>query len=184
VAIARLYGRDLVTRHTGRVVRCSIENLLAESGGLMLTVLDFSDVALIDFSCADEVVAKLILGSLPEANPPAACYFLFRGIDERHVDPIESVLRRRGLAICCERVTGEPLLLGDADPGMRRAWELVWRSDRLPADAVAVELNMGLDEARELLCRMHARRLVLREGEAYTSLPCALREAAPPPDPA
>jgi hypothetical protein len=61
IAVASLYQRNLVTRHTGRAVRLSIEGLVSELGATSLTVLDFGDVAVIDFSCADEVVAKLVL---------------------------------------------------------------------------------------------------------------------------
>ena len=49
----------LVTRHTGRAVRLSIENQIAECEGQVVAVLDFQNVVVIDFSCADEVVAKL-----------------------------------------------------------------------------------------------------------------------------
>ncbi|MFB6240235.1 MAG: hypothetical protein ABEJ46_01485, partial [Gemmatimonadota bacterium] len=52
----------LVTRHTGRAVRMSIEEQIAGSPGPLVAVLDFRNVAVIDFSCADEVVAKLVEG--------------------------------------------------------------------------------------------------------------------------
>ena len=51
---------DLVTRATGRAVRSSIRQTIAGlEGGTAL--LDFSSVGLVDFSCADEVVAQLLL---------------------------------------------------------------------------------------------------------------------------
>ena len=52
---------NLVTRPTGAAVRTQIEALLADSRERSLTVIDFSHVGMIDFSCADEVVAKLLL---------------------------------------------------------------------------------------------------------------------------
>ncbi|TFG61608.1 MAG: hypothetical protein E4H28_08655, partial [Gemmatimonadales bacterium] len=64
VAIASLYQEFLVTRHTGRAVRLSIERLVDERSGPSLTVIDFRDVAVIDFSCADEVVARLLHDTL------------------------------------------------------------------------------------------------------------------------
>ena len=48
---------DLVTRPTGRAVRASIEQALDADAGVAL--LDFTGVRLMDFSCADEIVAKL-----------------------------------------------------------------------------------------------------------------------------
>ena len=58
--VCDLYS-NLVTRPTGAAVRTEIENLLAAWRGPSLTVIDFSHVNLLDFSCADEVVAKLLL---------------------------------------------------------------------------------------------------------------------------
>ena len=51
---------DLVTRPTGAAVRDGIEKQLAELGDRTLTVIDFSYVGLLDYSCADEIVAKLV----------------------------------------------------------------------------------------------------------------------------
>ena len=56
--VCDLYS-NLVTRPTGAAVRTEIENLLSAWRGPSLTVIDFSHVNLLDFSCADEVVGKL-----------------------------------------------------------------------------------------------------------------------------
>ena len=50
---------NLVTRPTGVAVRGRIESVLATSEW-ETAMLDFSDVVLLDLSCADEVVAKLV----------------------------------------------------------------------------------------------------------------------------
>ena len=50
---ANLYS-NLVTRPTGRAVRSQIEHLI-ERSQRSLTVIDFTHVGMIDFSCADEV---------------------------------------------------------------------------------------------------------------------------------
>jgi hypothetical protein len=54
--------RNLVTRPTGAAVRIRIEEALAGSPG-MTALLDFSGIELVDLSCADEVVAKLLLAA-------------------------------------------------------------------------------------------------------------------------
>ena len=58
--VCDLYS-DLVTRPTGAAVRSGIEQLLSEMRDPTLTVIDFTHVGLLDFSCADEIVAKLLL---------------------------------------------------------------------------------------------------------------------------
>src|SRR2546429_295699 len=81
--------------------RGQIERLLSESTERALTVIDFSQVSIIDFSCADEVVAKLLLRYGVD-DPPQDAYFVFRGVTEDHRDAIESVLERHGLALVLE----------------------------------------------------------------------------------
>ena len=65
---------NLVTRDTGAAVRLQIEYLLGESHdrGSALTVIDFSHVSMIDFSCADEVVAKLLMRYASDDPPQDA----------------------------------------------------------------------------------------------------------------
>src|SRR5207245_10211922 len=52
---------DLVTRTTGRVVREHIERAIAAAEpAFAIARMDFTGVGCIDYSCADEIVAKLL----------------------------------------------------------------------------------------------------------------------------
>lgn len=84
----------LVTRRTGAAVREYIERRLATAGRMSVAVIDFSDVGMMDFSCADEIVAKLVLNA-----PPGGPTFVFSGLRESHVEAIDVVLERHGLAL-------------------------------------------------------------------------------------
>ncbi len=53
-------SNHLVTRPTGRAVREAVEERLRSLGPRTLVTLDFLGVGIVDYSCADEVVAKLI----------------------------------------------------------------------------------------------------------------------------
>lgn len=178
VAVASLYKPDLVTRHTGRAVRLSIERMLAEYRGHVLTVLDFRDVEVIDFSCADEVVAKLVLASLAERRETRDVFFLFRGLEEHHLDPIARVLERRRLAVAAERADGGKTLLGCVETEGERAWEAVCRSGRAGAGAVADVIGVAERRARDLLEGLYGQRLVLRLEAEYLSLFRALAGTA------
>src|SRR5471032_1090304 len=101
---------NLVTRSTGAAVRGQIEQLVSESSARALTIIDFSQVSMIDFSCADEVVAKLLMRYATD-DPPQDAYFLFRGVTEHHSDAIEAVLLRHGLALAME-TGGEVEVMG------------------------------------------------------------------------
>lgn len=178
ISHASLYS-CLLTRQTGRAVRLSIERQLAERSGPVLTVLDFSDVAIIDFSCADEVVAKL---AQDHAGREASRerYFLFVGMDEHHVDPVESSLRRRTLAVAAELASGASCLLGDVGARSREVWKLVCRNGGVRPDVVATELKLPSGDAGGVLRRLYERRLVLRRDDEYVSLHRALEEASRP----
>lgn len=85
----------LVTRTTGAAVRHRIEIAL-EASGSVVVLLDFSDVALLDCSCADEIVAKL----LRPAADGRTRFVALRGLRPDHRDSIEHVLERHGIAVC------------------------------------------------------------------------------------
>ncbi len=172
----RLYSY-LVTRPTGRAVRLGIEGrLAADDRRHVLTVLDFTEVPLIDFSCADEVVVKLVLNRRADARRRR--WFLFRGVGEHHVEPIQSALDRQRLAVAAETTAGEPLLLGSATPPSARAWEALWRLGRARADGVAEALGAEASDARAWLDELEARGLLLREAATYVSFRLVLADAA------
>jgi hypothetical protein len=170
IAVASLYQPYLVTRHTGRAVRLSIEGLVSEQGSLSLTVLDFGDVSVIDFSCADEVVAKLILRATEGEGGGQQRFFVFRGVGSHHLDPMECALRRRGLAAAAQRPSGEPFLIGDVDPAASRLWMALCEAGRARADDLAPRLGMDPRDCGRLLDRLVERRLLRWNGAEYQSL--------------
>src|SRR5438874_759188 len=118
---------NLVTRKTGAAVRTQIERMLGESDERTLTVIDFSQVSMIDFSCADEVVAKLLLRYCT-GDAPREAYFLFRGVGDQHWDAIDTVLEQNGLALAIEREPAEGggvSLAGFVSDAERRTWDAV-----------------------------------------------------------
>lgn len=167
----------LVTRHTGRAVRMSIEEQIVASRTPTVAVLDFRNVAVIDFSCADEVVAKLV-DQIRSRDELEETYFFFRGLEEHHLDPVESALVRRTLAVAGESAGGEPMLVGSVEGEDRAAWRAVQRLGRAPASEVARELEQALDEVRELLQRLTRRRLVVAQERHYVSLGRTLSDAS------
>jgi len=171
----------LVTRHTGRAVRLSIESQIAECEGQVVAVLDFQNVVVIDFSCADEVVAKLVHLALV-GERVADLFILFRGVGEHHLDPIESALGRRAVAVSAERSSGEPFLLGATDGDIERAWSAICALGRATTCGVAERLGLSETETGDLLEDLHARRLLLRDDDAqeYVSLQQLIREVEPP----
>lgn len=157
--------RDLVTRSTGRAVRTSIEQDLARLTGRTIVVLDFSDVRVMDCSCADEIVAKLVAASLA-AQAPLDAFFLVRGLDHHHFEEIEEVLRRQRLALVAETPDGLRLL-GEVDDVAQQAFmRLAEKGGAAPED-LASDLAWSLELARAVLDDLAVRRLVLQDGGVY-----------------
>lgn len=157
---ANLYS-NLVTRPTGRAVRTQIELLLKDTDRT-LTVIDFSHVRMIDFSCADEVIAKLLLGQASHRES----YFVVRGMTDDHWHAIEQVLQHHGLAMVVERGDGVDLL-GVLDDAESRAWQAMKRRGRGSALQIAEDLDEPEASVRSALDRMWHRRLIARRDEQY-----------------
>jgi hypothetical protein len=170
------FHSDLVTRSTGRAVRDGIEAHLQEHPDITIVVLDFSAVRVLDCSCADEIVAQLLLRSAPgpeAGDAGGGTYFLVRGLDEVHADQIDEVLRRHGLALAAEVRDGAQRLLGMATDAMRAAWERVASRGSAAPEELAEELSWPLDQARRALDALAGRRVVIRAAEHYLPLSAA-----------
>jgi hypothetical protein len=167
------FHSDLVTRSTGRAVRDGIEAHLQEHPDITIVVLDFSAVRVLDCSCADEIVAQLLLRSAPGEGAGRGTYFLVRGLDGEHADQIDEVLRRHGLALAAEERDGAKRLLGLVTDIMRAAWERVASQGSAAPEELAEALACPLDEARRALDALAGRRVVIRADEHYLPLSAA-----------
>jgi hypothetical protein len=127
-SVAGLYA-DLVTRPTGRAVRESIERDLAPGS---IAVMDFTGVGCLDYSCADEIVAKLLRDKVR--------VLLLRGISDAHREAIEPVLLGHGMAVVCAGPDGTLDVLGAHGPAEALLEELVARriAARTPGGAIAL----------------------------------------------
>jgi hypothetical protein len=181
--VCDLYS-NLVTRPTGAAVRTEIELLLLDGTPGddgpprralgTLTVIDFTHVNLLDFSCADEVVAKLLLRFADEratpSEPARPAYFLFRGVRDEHLEAIECVLERYSLALVAMSGDGEAMLVGQVADGERRLWQAVSRLGRAGVEELADEVGADPDTVERLLEALYRRRLVMRLEEEYVAL--------------
>ena len=127
------YYGDLVTRPTGRAVRERIERAIS-GNGTVVAVMDFSGVRCLDYSCADEIVAKL----LRERSQ----ILLLRGVAPAHREALETVLAGHGLAVVLEGADGSLDLLGHPPAAQALLEELVTRrlASRTPGGTFALSL--------------------------------------------
>lgn len=171
--VASLYAH-LVTRPTGRAVRMAIESQLANAGQTALSVIDFSEVHVLDFSCADEVVAKLLLHYQPPGEATRA-FFILRGVSDLHLEPIQAVLERHRLAAVTETTAGPCRLVGVRSEADARVWRSLEEQGTLSTGDVPAHLPDEVDQATlESLVR---RGLAFRRPESgdYLALSSLMR---------
>jgi hypothetical protein len=175
-SVTSLYS-NLVTRPTGRAIRMGVESQIAELDGersLCLSVLDFSQVRVLDYSCADEIVAKLLL-RFQEADRPAEAFFLARGVQEHHREPIEEVLERHGLLLVAQVEEGGFELLGHPDPLQRACWGALLPLGRADAARVAAGAGLGEEAVGAALLALALRRVVAAHADhTFSTLPFLL----------
>lgn len=161
---------NLVTRPTGVAVRQAIVAALADLPEPNVTIIDFAHVKMLDFSCADEVVGKLLDFYQNAAVQPQR-YFLIRGVHAGHLEAIEAVLVRYNLAVIVENERGTFDLVGTLDDGARRAWDVVNTHGSVGPLELERALGAPAETATRVLEQLSARRLVMRRDDGYVSLP-------------
>jgi len=121
---------DLVTRPTGRVVREHIERAIVDT---TVALIDFTGVGCIDYSCADEIVAKLVRERVE--------VLLLRGLTDGHRLAIEPVLVGHGLAVVVECADGSLEVLGPPDSAAALREQLISRQLAHPTAGGALALT-------------------------------------------
>ena len=159
---------NLVTRPTGRAVRSGIERELAVDGAEVVAVIEFGAVGCLDFSCADEIVGRLLL------DHGSGRWFLLSGVSSDQREAIEPVLERHGLNVVSQDRSGRVELLGHLSDVARRAFTVVTEiGSGAQADDVAGRLGVPTDAARAALDELLSRRLVLASEAGYQALTLA-----------
>ena len=165
-AVAAPY-RNLVTRTTGAAVRTRIEETLAGSSCLT-ALLDFSEVELVDLSCADEVVAKLLL------DGRCGYFLVLQGLREDHHEAIDHVLTHHRLAVAAVPPgSSEPRLLGWVPSDAREAFACICDRGPLGVDDLARVMGWLESRSRDALRELTRHRLVRPVGELYHPVPTA-----------
>jgi hypothetical protein len=163
--------RNLVTRPTGAAIRNRIQETLAGSDCLT-ALLDFSGIELLDFSCADEVVAKLLLAD----DGRGSRFVVLQGLREDQHEAIEHVLTHHRLAVAAvgqDAEHAEPRLLGWVSPDARAAFACVSARGALTALELAALLGWMVVRAEAVLASLADHRLLRAEDDRYLPLPLA-----------
>ncbi len=154
---------DLVTRPSGQMIRERIENDIAGEKGGSVVALDFSGIGIIDYSCADEIVAKLISRLL--GGEYGDRYIVLTGLNENQKENIEVALERKGLAAVTRMRDGSDVLLGDLNNYLKETLHFISEKGKIAAGELSEEFKLPANTSGTRLLNLHKKRLVRRTEE-------------------
>jgi hypothetical protein len=159
----KLVGGDavhLVTRETGQAVRRFIAGELGALPAGSLMTLDFTGVGIIDFSCADECLAKLVTRLI--AGEYGEKYLRLTGLGESQRENIHVALERKRLPALMVHPDGSWDCLGTMTPHLRETLQLLVARRRMSARELVGLLALELTASSTRLGSLHRLRLVSR----------------------
>ena len=156
-------SNDLVTRQSGQVIRERIERDIAQEEDGEIISLDFSKIGIIDYSCADEIVAKLISRLL--SGEYGDRYIVLAGLNENQKENIEVALEKKDLAVIAEMRNGKKILLGSLNNYLKETLNLILKKRKITAKELSECMKLEANTSGTRLLNLHKKRLVKRIDE-------------------
>ncbi len=159
-------SKDLVTRPSGETIRRRIERDLEKEPSGVVIGLDFSKVGVIDYSCADEIVTKLVSRLL--SNEYGDKYLLLAGLNENQKENIEVAIERKDLAVMAEMRDGGRVVLGNLNNYLKDTFDFIAKKKKATAKDLADAKKIEANTSGTRLLNLYKKRLV-RRVEEYRS---------------
>ncbi|MCR4321717.1 MAG: STAS-like domain-containing protein [Candidatus Brocadiaceae bacterium] len=156
-------SNDLVTRTSGPVIRERIEKDIGKEEDGAIIALDFSKIGIIDYSCADEIVAKLVSRLL--SNEYGDRYIVLSGLNENQKENIEVALERKDLAVMAENRDGRKILLGSLNNYLKETLNLILKKGKITAKDLSEIMKLEANTSGTRLLNLYKKRLVKRIDE-------------------
>ena len=154
---------DLVTRPSGQVIRNRIERDIEKEKDGEIVALDFSRIGIIDYSCADEIVAKLVSRLL--GGEYGDKYIILTGLNENQKENIEVALERKELAVIANMRDGKQVLLGSLNNYLKETLNLILKRGKITAKELSEAKSLEANTSGTRLLNLHKKRLVKRMDE-------------------
>ena len=151
-------SRELTGRSRGIRIRETIERILKEKGEALI-VLDFSGTGSIDFSWADEVVAKMV--SRLWSNEYGDKFLVLKGLNPSQTENIGVALERKRLAVLTTGTSGWQII-GSLNNYLIRTLQEVMKRSRLTLRELSEEEGIGMNTSGTRLLNLYKKRLVIR----------------------
>jgi hypothetical protein len=156
-------SRDLVTRPSGQAIRERIEHGLVQEPDGTVVSLDFSKIGVIDYSCADEIAAKL--ASRLVSGEYGDKYLLLTGLNDNQKENIEVAVERKDLALTADMKDGKRVVLGNLNSYLRDTLDFVAKKKRATSKDLADAKKIEANTSGTRLLNLYKKRLVRRVEE-------------------
>ena len=151
---------DLVTRPSGQAIRNRIERDIENEKDGTVIALDFSKIGIIDYSCADEIVAKLISRLL--SGEYGDKYIVLTGLNENQKENIEVALERKELAVMAQMKNGKKILLGSLNNYLKQTLNFILKKGKITAKELSEAMKLEANTSGTRLLNLHKKRVVRR----------------------
>jgi hypothetical protein len=152
-----------MVRQSGQAVRGRIEREIVKEGNRTVIALDFSKIGIVDYSCADEIVAKLVSRLL--GGEYGEKYILLTGINESQKENIEVALERKGLAMMVKTKDNKNILLGNINNYLKQTLDIIIEKDKITAKELSGIMKLEANTSGTRLLNLHKKHLVRRTEE-------------------
>ena len=155
--------RDLVTRPSGQAIRERVERDLEAAVDGEVVALDFTKIGVIDYSCADEIVAKLVSRLL--SNEYGDKYLLLSGLNDNQRENVEVALERKDLAVMAEMQDGNRSVLGNLNSYLRDTLDFIVKKRKATSRELSDAKKIEANTSGTRLLNLYKKRLVKRVEE-------------------
>ena len=157
-------SREMTGRSRGVRTREVIEKILGEEKGALRIILDFSGMGSIDFSWADEVVAKMV--SRLWGGEYGEKFLVLKNRNPSQAENIDVALERKKLAVLITGPEGWQII-GSLNNYLIQTLNRVMRKRQLTLRELSEEEGIEMNTSGTRLLNLYKKRLVVRvEGPA------------------
>ena len=152
-------SKEMTGRSRGVRIRQAIEKVLGEEKGSLRIVLDFSGMGSIDFSWADEVVAKII--SRLWSGEYGEKFLVLKSLNPSQEENIGVALERKKLAVLTTGPEGWRIV-GSLNNYLIHTLNRVMKKRQLTLRQLSEEEGIEMNTSGTRLLNLYKKRLVVR----------------------
>lgn len=152
-------SKEMTGRSRGVRIRQAIEKILGEEKGSLRIVVDFAGMGFIDFSWADEVVAKMI--SRLWSGEYGEKFLVLKNVNPSQAENIEVALERKKLAVLTTGPEGWRII-GSLNNYLIHTLNRVMKKRQLTLRELSEEEGIEMNTSGTRLLNLYKKRLVVR----------------------